>query len=157
MRTYCAGNSAQCYGAAWMGGEFGGEWIHVYVYGWVCLLSTWNYHIVNWLYSNIKYKVNEKEKYRPQKAIQWFHTNFHLLSSSSTIAIFKSNHRLSLAKKHKMKIKVVFNSGILCDSTYTVRDLVSHLLWGPIRPVAGKHSIWALTHNFFHSTTKTRI
>jgi len=26
-----AGNSAQYYVAAWMGGEFGGEWIHVYV------------------------------------------------------------------------------------------------------------------------------
>ena len=25
------GNSAQCYVAAWMGGEFGGEWILVYV------------------------------------------------------------------------------------------------------------------------------
>ena len=25
------GNSAQCYVAVWMGGEFGGEWIHVYV------------------------------------------------------------------------------------------------------------------------------
>ena len=25
------GNSAQCYVAAWMGGEFGGAWIHVYV------------------------------------------------------------------------------------------------------------------------------
>ena len=25
------GNSAECYVAAWMGGEFGGEWIHVYV------------------------------------------------------------------------------------------------------------------------------
>jgi len=25
------GNSAQCYVAAWMGGEFGGECIHVYV------------------------------------------------------------------------------------------------------------------------------
>ena len=25
------GDSAQCYVAAWMGGEFGGEWIHVYV------------------------------------------------------------------------------------------------------------------------------
>ena len=24
-------NSAQCYVAAWMGGEFRGEWIHVYV------------------------------------------------------------------------------------------------------------------------------
>ena len=28
---YSTGNSAQCYTAAWMGGEFGGEWIHVYV------------------------------------------------------------------------------------------------------------------------------
>jgi len=25
------GDCAQCYVAAWMGGEFGGEWIHVYV------------------------------------------------------------------------------------------------------------------------------
>ena len=29
---YITGNSAQCYVAAWMGGEFGGEWIHVYVW-----------------------------------------------------------------------------------------------------------------------------
>ena len=29
---YSMGNSAQCYVAAWMGGEFGGEWIHV-MYG----------------------------------------------------------------------------------------------------------------------------
>ena len=27
---YGTGNSAQCYVAAWMGGEFGGEWKHVY-------------------------------------------------------------------------------------------------------------------------------
>ena len=27
------GNSAQCSVAAWVGGEFGGEWIHVY--GWL--------------------------------------------------------------------------------------------------------------------------
>ena len=26
------GNSAQCHVAAWMGGEFGGEWIRVYVW-----------------------------------------------------------------------------------------------------------------------------
>ena len=26
------GNSVQCYGAAWMGGEFGGEWIHAYIW-----------------------------------------------------------------------------------------------------------------------------
>ena len=29
---YSIWNSAQCYVAAWMGGEFGGEWIHVYVW-----------------------------------------------------------------------------------------------------------------------------
>ena len=28
----CTGNSAQCYVAAWMGGEFGAEWMHVYVW-----------------------------------------------------------------------------------------------------------------------------
>ena len=28
---YSTGNSAQCYVAAWMTGEFGGEWIHVCV------------------------------------------------------------------------------------------------------------------------------
>ena len=29
IRTW---NSAQCYATAWMRGEFGGEWIHVYVW-----------------------------------------------------------------------------------------------------------------------------
>ena len=29
---YSTGNSAQCFVAAWMGGEFGGEWIHVYAW-----------------------------------------------------------------------------------------------------------------------------
>ena len=28
---HSTGNSAQYYVAAWMGGEFGGEWTHVYV------------------------------------------------------------------------------------------------------------------------------
>ena len=29
---YSTWNSAQCYMAAWMGGEFRGKWIHVYVW-----------------------------------------------------------------------------------------------------------------------------
>ena len=29
---YSTGNSTQCYVAAWMGGEFQGEWIHAYVW-----------------------------------------------------------------------------------------------------------------------------
>ena len=33
-----------------------GENGYMYMYGWVSLLSTWNYHdIVNWLYSKIRY------------------------------------------------------------------------------------------------------
>ena len=52
---FSMGNTVQCYVAIWMGRELRGEWIHVYIYGWVPLLSTWNYHnIVNWLYSSKK-------------------------------------------------------------------------------------------------------
>ena len=59
---YSTANSAQCYVAAWMGGEFGGEWIHAYV--WLSPFVVYlNYHnIVNWLYSSIKYKVKKKKK-----------------------------------------------------------------------------------------------
>ena len=49
---YHTGNSAQCCVAGWMGTELGGGWIQAYVYGWVPLLFTLNYHnIVNQLYS----------------------------------------------------------------------------------------------------------
>ena len=37
---YSTWNSAQCYVAVWMGGEFGGEWIHVYVW-----LSSFAVHV----------------------------------------------------------------------------------------------------------------
>ena len=40
---YSTGNSAQCYVAAWMGGEFGGEW-HVYMCVWVPLPFTGSFH-----------------------------------------------------------------------------------------------------------------
>ena len=30
-RLYSTWNFASCYAAAWMEGEFGGEWIHIYV------------------------------------------------------------------------------------------------------------------------------
>ena len=57
--------------AAWMGGEFEGEWIHVYAW-----LSPFAMHmklsqIVNRLYSNIKLKVKKKkrkERKRKEKA-----------------------------------------------------------------------------------------
>ena len=37
---FCGWNSVQCYVAAWMGGEFGGERIHVYVW-----LSPFTVHV----------------------------------------------------------------------------------------------------------------
>ena len=51
---YSAGNSAQCYVAASIGGDFRGEWIYLYV--WLSsLVSTWNCHnFGNWLYSSAK-------------------------------------------------------------------------------------------------------
>ena len=44
---YSTGNSARCYVAAWMEGEFGGGWLHVYV--WLSPFAVhWNHHnIVN--------------------------------------------------------------------------------------------------------------
>lgn len=52
---YSTWNSAQSYEAVWMGVGFGGEWIQIYIYGWVPLLLTWNYHnIDNQLYPNTK-------------------------------------------------------------------------------------------------------
>ena len=46
-------NSAQCYVAAWMGGEFGRERIHVYV--WLSPFAVLlNHNIVNQLYPNTK-------------------------------------------------------------------------------------------------------
>ena len=50
---YSTGISAQYHVAAWMGGEFGGEWIHVYVW-----LSPFTVHLkllfANRIYLNTK-------------------------------------------------------------------------------------------------------
>ena len=52
---YSKWNSVQCCVAAWMGGEFGGEWIYVHVW-----LSPFDVHLklsqcfVNQLYPNTK-------------------------------------------------------------------------------------------------------
>ena len=45
------GNSAQCHVAPGMGGEFGGQWIHVYV--WLSAFAVKCHNIGNWLYPNI--------------------------------------------------------------------------------------------------------
>ena len=57
---YSTWNSGWCYMAAWMGGKFGGEWIHVYVQlsPFSCPPGTIpTLLIVNQLQSNIKLKV----------------------------------------------------------------------------------------------------
>ena len=55
---YSTGNSAQCYVAAWMVGEFeAGPWICVYV--WLNPFAVHN--IVNWLNCNIKLKIKKKK------------------------------------------------------------------------------------------------
>ena len=41
--------------AAWMGGEFEGEWMHVYVWLSRFAIHLKYHNIVNWLYSNINY------------------------------------------------------------------------------------------------------
>ena len=59
--TAQTGSSFQCYVEAWMGGQFRGEW-YMYMYGWVTLLSIWNYlNVVDQPYSNIKYKAKKKK------------------------------------------------------------------------------------------------
>ena len=64
--TYCTAQGTLLNVMMWQlgrGGQFGGEWIHVYMYGWVPLLSTGKYHnIVNQPYSNIKYFFFLKKK-----------------------------------------------------------------------------------------------
>ena len=55
---YGTWNPAQCYGASWMGGEFGGEWIHVYVWlgPFTVPLKLSQHLFVHWLYPSTKQK-----------------------------------------------------------------------------------------------------
>ena len=60
--TYSTENSAQCYVAAWMGGECGREWTHVYVRLRPFAVHLKLVHItVNQLYPNTKEKVKKKK------------------------------------------------------------------------------------------------
>ena len=57
---YSTGNSAQCYVAAWMGREFGGEWIHVYV-----RLNPFTVHLKlsqHCKSATLQYKIKRREK-----------------------------------------------------------------------------------------------
>ena len=73
--TYSIGNSAQCYAAGWMGGEFGGEWMCVCVC--VCdqvpLIFAWNYHNIICLigYMPIQNKKLKKKTQEFQYQVLW--------------------------------------------------------------------------------------
>ena len=54
-------NSAQCYMAAWMGGEFGRKWVHVYVWlGPSAVYLKLTTLFVNQLYPNAKLKIKKE-------------------------------------------------------------------------------------------------
>ena len=62
---YSTENSSQCYGAAWMGGEFGGEWIHIYVW-----LSPFSVHLrlsQHCSLAILQYKIKSLGKMKKQK------------------------------------------------------------------------------------------
>ena len=69
---YSTGNSAECYVAAWMGKEFGGEWIHVYV--WLSPFAVY-LKLSQHCYSAIlQYKIKnlkEKKRYIDKKKKDW--------------------------------------------------------------------------------------
>ena len=78
---HSTGNSVQCYVAAWTGGDFGGEWIPVYV-----RLSPFAIHPklshFNWLYSNTKKKKFLKGGEYQSTTISSLSSNFrHFLPS----------------------------------------------------------------------------
>ena len=50
----CTGNIAQRYVAAWVGGEFGGEWIHEYPRLHLFAVHLNHHNFVNWLYPDTK-------------------------------------------------------------------------------------------------------
>ena len=68
--VYSMGNSARCYVAAWMGGEFGGEWIHVHVWQ-IPLLSTWSYHNFVISYTPIQNKKFKKQTKKNKQKGYW--------------------------------------------------------------------------------------
>ena len=66
----------------WMGGDFGGELIHIYMYGWVPSLFTWNYHnIFKSAISQYKiksYKLPKKKEREREKAGEMLSSAFFL-------------------------------------------------------------------------------
>ena len=72
-----------------------GENGYIYMYGWVPLLSTWNYHnIVNQLYPNIKLKVKKKTQ-NNKKILKEKHVKIKILLK--TLLGCAANHQPGLS------------------------------------------------------------
>ena len=54
----------QCYAAAWMGEEFGGKWIHVYLWPSHSAVHLKPSEHCYWIYSNIKLEVQKNKRQR---------------------------------------------------------------------------------------------
>ena len=68
MKTYCIAHGtllSQCYVAAWMGGEFEGEWIHVHV--WLCPLPWGNIYPFE---CRVPQNSKERSESLPQLSVQ---------------------------------------------------------------------------------------
>ena len=94
---YSTWNSAQCYVATWMGGEFGGEWIHAYVW-----LSPFAAHLkLHWLCPNTKWKVKkEKIQSRDKTVIKKANNENNICKIFST-----SIYLVQLNMKNELEVK----------------------------------------------------
>ena len=88
-------NSAQCYVAAWIGWQFGGEWIQVYVWlspfpvhpklSQCCLLPGWYTPL-----QNKKFKINFKKQPAIFRQVSTEHSKFHGDALESSLVSKKS-------------------------------------------------------------------
>ena len=86
---YSTGNSAQYYVAAWMGGGFGGEWIHAYVW-----LNPFAVHPQLWqrcYLAIVQYKIKSKKK---KKEEDWDASDGSVIFQLPTLGLSFSTNKM---------------------------------------------------------------
>ena len=127
---YNTGNSVQCYVAAWMGGEFGGEWIHRYVW-----LSPFAVHLKLSQHCQSAIPQYKIKSLKNKRCIYRCISNGTQLSHKTDPAINKGPHGLiETSQKEKDKSRVIsLTCGISNKqnktSTETQRTEQSHRVW----------------------------
>ena len=100
---YNTGNSVQCYVAAWMGGEFGGEWIHRYVW-----LSPFAVHLKLSQHCQSAIPQYKIKSLKNKRCIYRCISNGTQLSHKTDPAINEGPHGLSeTSQKEKDKSRVI--------------------------------------------------